>query len=125
MTAMPRVATVSLPLAVEEVAEGAAFSNLSREWDELLDASESDCVFLTWEWLHTWWKHLAAGRRLAILAVRRGGELVAIAPFCLQPRRLSRALPFSVLEFLEAVSRAPTISMSSSGRVAAPKPVRR
>ena len=37
----------------------------------------SDCgVFLTWEWLFTWWKHLSEDRRLSILTVRRGGELV-------------------------------------------------
>jgi CelD/BcsL family acetyltransferase involved in cellulose biosynthesis len=99
LTMMPGVATVSSALVVEEIS-ASAFSELRGEWDELLEASEADCVFLTWEWLHTWWMHLGAGRQLAILAIRRGRELVGIAPLCLQPRSLSRALPFSVLEFL-------------------------
>lgn len=87
-------------LTVERMSEAAAFEGLREEWDELVEASEPACVFLTWEWLHTWWKHLAGDRRLSIVAVRRGSELVALAPFCLQPRSLSRARPFSALEFL-------------------------
>jgi len=82
-------------LTVERVSDTAAFAGLRKEWDELVGASEPACVFLTWEWLHTWWKHLAGDRRLSIAAVRRGSELVALAPFCLQARSL-----FSTLEFL-------------------------
>ena len=37
---------------------------------------------------------------LSILAVRRGSELVAIAPFCPAAGSVSSARPFSVLEFL-------------------------
>jgi len=87
-------------LKVERVSETGAFEGLRQEWDELVEASESACVFLTWEWLYTWWKHMAGDRSLSILAVRRGGELAALAPFCLQPRSLARARPFSTLEFL-------------------------
>jgi CelD/BcsL family acetyltransferase involved in cellulose biosynthesis len=87
-------------LTVERMSEAAAFEGLRQEWDELVEASEPGCVFLTWEWLHTWWKHLAGDRSLAILAVRRGGELAALAPFCMQRRSLARARPFSALEFL-------------------------
>jgi CelD/BcsL family acetyltransferase involved in cellulose biosynthesis len=98
--AAPGVVTVPSLFSVEQITEAAAFSGLQQEWTDLLEASESACVFLTWEWLHTWWKHLAGGRRLSILAVRRGSELIALAPFCLQPLSLSRARSFSVLEFL-------------------------
>jgi len=48
----------------------------------------------------TWWKHLREDRLLSILAVRRGSELVAIAPLALRPRRFTRACPLPVLEFL-------------------------
>jgi CelD/BcsL family acetyltransferase involved in cellulose biosynthesis len=66
----------------------------------LVEASQSPCLFLTWEWLYTWWKHLAGNRSLTVLTVRRGSELVAIAPFCRRPASLSSARPFSLLEFL-------------------------
>jgi CelD/BcsL family acetyltransferase involved in cellulose biosynthesis len=100
LTALSGVVTDPAQLTVERVSETTAFDGLRREWNELVEASESACVFLTWEWLRTWWKHLDGGRSLAILAVRRGSELIALAPFCLQPRSLSSRRPYSTLEFL-------------------------
>jgi CelD/BcsL family acetyltransferase involved in cellulose biosynthesis len=55
---------------------------------------------LTWEWLFTWWKHFSAGRKLAILAVRAGPELIALAPLVSSPRGLRCFSPFRRLEFL-------------------------
>jgi CelD/BcsL family acetyltransferase involved in cellulose biosynthesis len=67
-------------LRVETIVDPAAFAGMREEWNLLLEASRSDGIFLTWEWLSTWWTHLSAGRVLAILAVRRGSLLVALAP---------------------------------------------
>ena len=55
---------------VETIDDGPGFAKLKPEWEDLLESSASQCLFLTWEWLHTWWKHLAADRQLSILAVR-------------------------------------------------------
>ena len=87
-------------MIVETIANPAGFEKLRNEWSELLEASDSNCLFLTWEWLHTWWQHLSEGRRLFILTVRDGGQLVGIAPLALRARRLIRFLPFSALELL-------------------------
>ena len=87
-------------LTVERVSEVGAFAALRQEWNELLAASDSNCVFLTWEWLFTWWTHLADDRRLCILTVHSGNELIALAPLAVRPRRLSSARPFPVMEFL-------------------------
>ena len=57
------------------------FTALRPEWNSLLRASGSASPFLTWEWLHTWWRHLRDASALRMLAVRAGTELVAIAPF--------------------------------------------
>jgi CelD/BcsL family acetyltransferase involved in cellulose biosynthesis len=77
-----------------------AFTALRQEWDELLQASVNGCFFLTWEWLHTWWRHLAEDRKLHIITAHCDGKLVAIAPLALRPSRYLRLLPFPVLEFL-------------------------
>jgi len=98
--ARPSVGNAHAPLTVERVSDVAAFRTFEQEWDELLEASDSRCVFLTWAWLFTWWKHLAEDRLLHILIVRRGKKLIALAPFCLRPRNLARARPLPVLEFL-------------------------
>ena len=39
-----------------------------ERWDELA----SDCVFRSWAWLTTWWKHYGEGRQLFVLLVFSG-----------------------------------------------------
>jgi CelD/BcsL family acetyltransferase involved in cellulose biosynthesis len=85
---------------IEKIEDTAGFEKLREEWNELLQASASNCLFLTWEWLHTWWKHLSEDRTLFIVTVRSGQELTAIAPLTLRPPRLTRLVPFRSLEFL-------------------------
>jgi CelD/BcsL family acetyltransferase involved in cellulose biosynthesis len=84
----------------KEVSSLSAFTSLQEDWGELLASSHSDCLFLTWEWIHTWWTHLAEDRVLSLLTVRRGGELIGLGPFCLRPRCLRQGRPFQQIEFL-------------------------
>ncbi len=87
---------------VERIEDAAGLKRLRAEWDALLAESDADCVFLTWEWLATWWRHLAPGRRLFLLMVRRGRSLLAVAPFALRRRGLARLLALPSLQFLGA-----------------------
>jgi CelD/BcsL family acetyltransferase involved in cellulose biosynthesis len=96
----PASAARPLPCSIEQIEETEGFRRLRPEWDGLLASSRSDSIFLTWEWLFTWWKHLAGRRRLSILAVRSAGELIAIAPLALRPPDYGRLTPFRALEFL-------------------------
>ena len=68
-------------LRVETLVDPAAFVELKDEWSRLLEDSPSDSLFVTWEWLHTWWTHLRGEAKLNLLVVRRGSDLLAIAPF--------------------------------------------
>src|SRR5256712_6724982 len=85
---------------IQRIADPADFANLREEWNGLLAASQADCLFLTWEWLYTWWKHLGGRRRLHLLLARDGRELAAIAPLAQRPPVLRRLLLFPALEFL-------------------------
>lgn len=87
-------------MTIETVRSAAGLFALKREWTELLRDSDADGLFLTWEWLATWWKHLANGRPLSVLVVRRGGAVEAIAPLLIRPAGWSSALPFPSLGFL-------------------------
>src|SRR6185436_10186794 len=89
-----------LPCSIEVIEEVEGFRRLRSEWDELLSSSPSDSIFLTWEWMFTWWKHLGGRRRLSILVLRSAGELIAIAPLALRPPDYGRLAPFRSLEFL-------------------------
>src|SRR5206468_9708707 len=88
------------PVTIEVVEDVARFRDLRQEWNTLLKTSASDCLFLTWEWLYTWWQRLPEKNSLFLLLVRFGEELVAIAPMMIRPRQLTRLLPFQTLEFL-------------------------
>jgi CelD/BcsL family acetyltransferase involved in cellulose biosynthesis len=99
-TARPPVASIATPgasLRVEAVVDLAAFTQMKDPWNQLLEESRSDSIFLTWEWLHSWWGRLSGARRLHILTVRRGTELVAIAPLAAMG---TNWLGLSTLEFL-------------------------
>ena len=101
MTAtLPKTLAGTASVTVDTIGEVPRFAAMRQEWDGLLQSSDSDGLFLTWEWLYTWWKHLAGNRRLSILAVRCGGELVALAPCGLRLPSLSRGRPLPMLEFL-------------------------
>jgi CelD/BcsL family acetyltransferase involved in cellulose biosynthesis len=76
------------------------FEEIREEWAELLEHSSADCIFLTWEWLHTWWKHLAGGRKLHVLVIRSGTAVIAIAPLASPSTKLSRLAGVRALEFL-------------------------
>lgn len=65
---------------IEVIDDERGFAALCPEWTQLLTSSRADCLFLTWEWLHTWWSHLGEGRSLFIVTVRHGGKLIALAP---------------------------------------------
>jgi CelD/BcsL family acetyltransferase involved in cellulose biosynthesis len=82
------------------VTDGEAFHRLRAEWTDLLASSPSDTVFLTWEWLHTWWEHCRGPRRLALVTVREGKDLIAIAPLAVRPPQSSRLSFTRRLEFL-------------------------
>ncbi len=103
MLAEIRPAAIRQAFTVERITDEAALDAIRDDWNELLQSSRADCLFLTWEWAATWWKYLGAPGRLIVLAVRHQattGELIALAPFRLRPSRLLHKQPFPVLEFL-------------------------
>jgi L-malate glycosyltransferase len=87
-------------IAVDIVDDIARFAALRDEWTELLSDSRANCLFLTWEWLFTWWTHFGQPLKLSIVTVRSGGRLVGVAPFAVQPPRVSHLWTLMPLEFL-------------------------
>ena len=92
---------VSAPdVAVEVVRDADRLLELRAEWNELLRDSHSDSVFLTWEWLSTWWRHLSRGRRLFVVVARDRGRAIALAPLVVRSPALLSALPFPTIQFM-------------------------
>jgi len=91
-------------VSTQVISDAVDFHDLRSEWDDLLQACPGDCIFLTWEWLYTWWLHLPERRTLHIIVVRLDGQLIALAPLALRPASLKRLMPRRVLEFLASGS---------------------
>jgi len=54
--------------------------SLKDKWNVLLNKSLENNIFMTWEWIITWWKHFGKGREPLILVVRENNKILAIAP---------------------------------------------
>ncbi len=74
---------VMLDLVVTEISTHETFEQLRDEWNDLLERSRARTIFLTWEWLYSWWCHFGNDLELRLVIVRNvAGELVGIGPFC-------------------------------------------
>ncbi len=90
---------------VELLEDEAEFSHLRKEWNELLAKAAHKSLFLTWEWMYTWWSHYSRrhpGLELKILLARdyASEKLQGIAPLYLHKRHIDSVLPFRELRFL-------------------------
>jgi CelD/BcsL family acetyltransferase involved in cellulose biosynthesis len=68
---------------VDVVDQVDGFEALRAEWDQAAEANVDSNVFLTWDWLRTWWRHFGQGSpraRLHVVVVRDADGLVAAAP---------------------------------------------
>lgn len=73
---------------VEAITDRRGLDRLRPEWNGLLERTQAPSVFLTWEWVSTWWSVYGPGTELYVLAVRdEAGQLIAIAPLQRQPQR--------------------------------------
>lgn len=102
MTSMPAVlpayAGPGAGLRLERLVRAADLPALEGPWRDLLADSAADCLFLSWEWQYTWWRHFGAGRTLAIYTARTGDRLDLIAPLVARERQPLRGRPFLTFE---------------------------
>jgi len=75
-------------LRIKELNEYDQFIDLREQWNDVLNKSKDDNIFLTWEWLSTWWKHYGKEKKLMILLAEDGEKIVAIAPLMYSIYRL-------------------------------------
>src|SRR5512135_1071114 len=88
-------------LLIEEIAETRGFKSLANKWNDLLSQSESDNIFLTWEWVFHWWQVYGNGKELCVLVVKdQHGDMVAIAPLYSRTRTAFGGLSVKEMRFL-------------------------
>ena len=77
----------------------AAFEQLQQRWSELHAVLPAANVFMSHEWLHTWWKAYAPPAALAIVLVEQHGHLIALAPMMIE-QQVCAGVPHRVLHFI-------------------------
>jgi len=76
------------------------FLALEKAWNQTLEKSPSDTVFLTHEWFRCWWQAYGGENRLFILLVEDEGEIIAVAPLMISKERY-RGFPVKRVGFIE------------------------
>ena len=67
-------------ISIKKISTDKEFFKLKKNWNILLEKSENKNIFLTWEWLYTWWKTFKTKKKLNILLAYEETDLVGIAP---------------------------------------------
>jgi len=75
-------------------------SDLAPQWDELILDSMHPNVFLTWDWVSIWVKWFASQKKLRIIQVWDGSQLIGILPLYLCPVELFPGISVEGLKFI-------------------------
>lgn len=79
------------------------FNNGRDQWSELLSNSNSDKLFMSWEWLHSWWNSFSSSGEMSlyiVAAYNSNNKLVGLAPLYLTSVVLKNIFPIKRMEFL-------------------------
>lgn len=63
----------------------AELEEYAPRWNSLLARSGSDSIFLTWQWLASWWDVFGGELTLMVLVAEEHGELLGLAPLMIAP----------------------------------------
>jgi len=96
-------------LECDLITSRAELNELEPEWNRLLQRSTANNVFLTWEWVSSWWQWLSGDREPWVLAMRQPstGKLLGLAPLAQQQYTTRRGLRYRVLTFIGSYRAAP------------------
>ena len=66
---------------VERITDLESLKKLEDKWNELLFSSEQNCIFITHQWIYSWWKCFKEDNSLEILLLKdKSGVPFGIAP---------------------------------------------
>ena len=85
-------------LSITEINSIDEFFELQDNWNRVLEKSKDNNVFLTWEFLSTFWNHFGGGKKLRILVTEDKNEIIAIAPLRQSRYNFGRLFGYNVIE---------------------------
>ena len=88
-------------MQVMEVDSWDAHPGLLSAWNDLVAASAADSIFLTHEWLTSWWDAFRADRELKLIVCTEGdGEVVGVIPLYRTRVRTELRYPLELLRLV-------------------------
>lgn len=76
-------------IRIRIISESNEFESLSEVWDSLLRKSgDSNTIYLTHEWLSTWWRHFGEGKKLNVVLIEKEGQIIGIIPLMVTEYRV-------------------------------------
>jgi len=88
------------PSLTVSLLDAEAFQAIGKEWNQLLETSPANTIFLTWEWTFTWWQIYGDAYQLFLLKIQNEeGNCVGLAPLKIA-RHYRFGLPYRQIEFL-------------------------
>jgi len=85
---------------IRTVTESEELDGLKEVWDDVLQrCNEDSSIYLTHEWVWTWWKHFGERKKLNILVIEREGRVIGIIPLM----KVDYRIGFARLRFLETI----------------------
>ncbi len=89
---------------IRVVTEAGEFASLKPVWSRLLQrCGENNSIYLTHEWLSTWWRYFGQGKKLNILLFEKENQAIGIVPLMKVERRAA-LIRFNVLETIGSVN---------------------
>ncbi len=79
------------------------FSTLKDQWQDVLNRSDADRLFLSWHWMSSWWETYGKlnNDSLLLLGVYDDSNtLVCLAPFYLSTKKIKNIYPVKIVQFL-------------------------
>lgn len=87
-------------LKIEVITGFEDFLSLERVWNNLLEQSQNDVVFLRHEWFKSWWIGFGKDKELFILVVKDEKEIIGLAPLMIASSRY-RGMWVKQISFME------------------------
>jgi CelD/BcsL family acetyltransferase involved in cellulose biosynthesis len=88
-------------LTIRKITDSNDFLKLAPVWNQLLARSNSNNIFLTWEWISNWWQVYGQGKDLFVLGLKNDeGSLIAIAPLYIRKKKFLGGFFFTEVRFL-------------------------
>lgn len=88
-------------MRVELIESWSGVRQLAPEWDDLLERSSADTVFLRWDWLVSWLDVVGCQTTAFVITVRDAeGRLIGAAPLYILEYRLLRIVRYRVLRIM-------------------------